>query len=118
MGEKAEKLYKVYTTKLASLQDEKAKAFANEVINSAKKVQREFIIGDKINIVQLKKTAKYTFEQFNELPTESKEELNKTFPKLIAFFQSELYILKKLSRHFRQEVLDANWRKLERSIHI
>jgi hypothetical protein len=60
-----------------------------QLIADAKAMQKKFISGEKFTVEELKEAARQDLKQFTRLPVEAKAELNETFPKMIAFFQSE-----------------------------
>ena len=61
-----------------------------QLIEDAKMMQKKFIAGEKFSVKELKEAARQDLEDFMDLSTEAKAELNETFPHMIAFFQSKL----------------------------
>ena len=53
-------------------------------------MQKKFRAGEKFSVKELKEAARQDLEDFMDLSTEAKAELNETFPHMIAFFQSKL----------------------------
>lgn len=63
-----------------------------QIVAAAKSAQSKYIKTGEINVEEMKKEAHDAVINFQRLPLAAKTELNKTFPKFIAFFENERFL--------------------------
>ncbi|GMR40103.1 hypothetical protein PMAYCL1PPCAC_10298 [Pristionchus mayeri] len=90
LHEKAEQFHAFLKEKVDALGAE-AKAFVEEILGDARKIQADVVAGNKPTLDQLKDKALAGFEKFKALSDEAKADLKKHFPITAAVFENEKF---------------------------
>ncbi|KIH63970.1 nematode fatty acid retinoid binding protein [Ancylostoma duodenale] len=88
LGARVEKIQAVVKGRIEAMGDE-AKAFAKEVIASARRIHAQVVAGEKPSTVEIKEKLQSAIDKYNALSDAAKEDLQRRCPHIASVFKSK-----------------------------
>ncbi|KAL6725999.1 hypothetical protein Aduo_008013 [Ancylostoma duodenale] len=87
LGARVEKIQAVVKGRIEAMGDE-AKAFAKEVIASARRIHAQVVAGEKPSTVEIKEKLQSAIDKYNALSDAAKEDLQRRCPHIASVFKN------------------------------